>query len=539
MSQRFLYTTALILTCAGIAAAQGGRGGANWATAGGDPQRSGWVRADPQISRESVTKGVVQFLWKTKLDNAPRQLEALTPPAVTGRVITYKGFKDLMFISGSSDKIWSIDHPLGKIFWETKLPYAATYPQQTNPLPGCPGGLSSVMALNAGGPGSPYGPFAAGVTPPPAAPPAGRGAGPGGPPAGGRGLGGPRLPTTVYALSSDGLIHTVNQHSGEDITPAYKFIRPNSLARGLVVADNVAWIATTGGCGGTPNGIWSMDLGPAVAVKELSTVRWLSGTANIEGSAGFALGTNGTVYAATGDGPHDPANGEFGRTLLALDSKTLKLKDWYTPANDAIFRTAPVFFNFKEKDYLTVADQQGRLYILDAAAPGGADHKTPLFVSPPVATVAAGKGIHGALTTWQDGETRWILAPFSGALSAEAKNGGIAAYKVVEQGGKLSLQAGWTSRDLTSPAAPIVVNGVVFALSTGENMNVAPEQRATRSAPAVLYALDGTTGKEMWTSGRTIAGFSHSGGLASGASKVFVSTHDGTLYAFGYMIVRD
>ena len=56
---------------------------------------------------------------------------------------------------------------------------------------------------------------------------------------------------------------------------------------------------------------------------------------------------------------------------------------------------------------------------------------------------------------------------------------------------------------------------------------------------AVLYALDGSTGKELWSSGRTITGFSHSGGLAFGGSKVYVSTHDGTLYAFGYLLNRD
>jgi outer membrane protein assembly factor BamB len=272
----------------------------------------------------------------------------------------------------------------------------------------------------------------------------------------------------------------------------------------------------------------------------LSTVKWLSGNANIEGSAGFTFGAPGTIYAATGDGPHDPASGEFGKAIVALDQKTLKLKDWFTPSGDVTFRTAPVFFNFKEKDYLAVADAQGRLYVLDAAAPGGVDHKTPLFVTPPIAAVAAGKGIHNALASWQDADgTRWILAPFAGALSAEAKTGGIAAFKMVEQAGKISLQQGWTSRDLTSPAAPIIVNGVVFALSTGENTAVAPEQRAARSTPAVLYALDGASGKEMWSSARTITGFSHSGGLASGASKVFVSTHDGNLYAFGYLLSRE
>ena len=47
------------------------------------------------------------------------------------------------------------------------------------------------------------------------------------------------------------------------------------------------------------------------------------------------------------------------------------------------------------------------------------------------------------------------------------------------------------------------MNGVVFALSTGEYLapaNATPtaEQRAQRSTPAVLYALDSATGEEIW-----------------------------------------
>ena len=356
----------------------------------------------------------------------------------------------------------------------------------------------------------------------------------------------------MYALGSDGLLHIMNQHSGGDISPAPKFIRPNALARGLVVIDNWAFVATTGNCGRTPNGIWAMDLG--APVRELSTQKWWSGNANIEGSAGFAFGTDGTIYAATGEGVNDPAAGEFGRTVVALDPRTLKLKDWFTPAGEAGFKTAPVFFNYKNKDYVAVAGQEGRIYLLDAASLGGANHQTPVSVTSPYSTGAAGKGTWGALATWQDADgTRWILAPVAGALTADAKfpatngdarNGSIVAFKVVDQGGKPALQPAWVSCDLTAPAAPIIVNGVVFALSTGEYLppaNATPtaEQRAQRSTPAILYAFDPATGKDIWSSGKTITGFSSTGGLASNASKVFVSTHDGTLYAFGYLLNRD
>jgi len=39
---------------------------------------------------------------------------------------------------------------------------------------------------------------------------------------------------------------------------------------------------------------------------------------------------------------------------------------------------------------------------------------------------------------------------------------------VVDKDGGLGLQTSWTSRELVSPVAPIVINGVMFALSSGE-----------------------------------------------------------------------
>ena len=38
-------------------------------TVGGDAQRTGWVRTDPRISKDSAAKGL-QLLWKRQLDKA-------------------------------------------------------------------------------------------------------------------------------------------------------------------------------------------------------------------------------------------------------------------------------------------------------------------------------------------------------------------------------------------------------------------------------------------------------------------------------------
>jgi outer membrane protein assembly factor BamB len=153
-------------------------------------------------------------------------------------------------------------------------------------------------------------------------------------------------------------------------------------------------------------------------------------------------------------------------------------------------------------------------------------------------------GATGGLATWESEGTRWILAPSVGAAQPGMKipangpvaNGSLVAFKVVDQAGKLSLEPAWASRDLTSPAAPLVFNGVLFALSTGEhrpaNANANATARAKSSVPAVLYALDPATGKELWSSGKTITTFAR-GGLSAAAGQVYLVTFDNTVYAFG------
>jgi outer membrane protein assembly factor BamB len=118
-------------------------------------------------------------------------------------------------------------------------------------------------------------------------------------------------------------------------------------------------------------------------------------------------------------------------------------------------------------------------------------------------------------------------------------NGAVVAWKVVEQNGAASLEPGWVSRDLVSPLTPLVINGVVFAVSSGEarakDSKMTAAQRAKASVPAVVYALDASNGKELWNSGKTITSFAR-GGVSGGAGQIYLGTYDGTLYSFGFPI---
>jgi outer membrane protein assembly factor BamB len=48
-----------------------------------------------------------------------------------------------------------------------------------------------------------------------------------------------------------------------------------------------------------------------------------------------------------------------------------------------------------------------------------------------------------------------------------------------------------------------------------------------------FYALDGQTGKELYSSGDQITTFNHFSGLSIANGQVYISTYDGLLYCFG------
>jgi outer membrane protein assembly factor BamB len=262
----------------------------------------------------------------------------------------------------------------------------------------------------------------------------------------------------------------------------------------------VAYAATTHGCGSQPDGVWAMELG--AGKKEV--IAFQPKDAMIAGSAGFTLGRDGTIYITTKGGSSPMSN-----QLIALESKTLKQKA-AASVTGANFNSSPMVFTLKDKDVIA-ATGSGKLYLFDSSA----------LASGPIATAAVAgteKFEPGALASWEDAQNaRWIAVPSSR---------GIVTFKVADDNGKLTLQPVWTSRDIPSPLSPLVVNGVLFAASSG-----------TKGGPSVLYALDASTGKELWSSLRTITTSVRSG-LSAGQGNVYVPGADSTLYAFGFAIEK-
>jgi hypothetical protein len=505
----------LTLGAAGAAQAQG-RGGGAWTTAGSDAQRTSSVRTDAKISPESMQKPGFQFLWKRKLEGAGGQANLLTQPILLPNIIAYKGFKALAFVGGSADNVYAIDYELNRMFWTQHLATASKTPG----TPACPGGLTTLTKATAVAPavaggrgrGAGFGPGGPGAAPQGPVMPGGRDAG-----------------DNVFAISSGGMVHLMNPQVGTDQVPPVKFLPANAKVVGSILVGNVLYAATTGNCGGAANGVWAVDLvGEGKTVTTFDTKG-----AGVAGAVAPTFGTDGTIYVATGSGDSPVAN-----SVVSLESKTLTQKDWFTAGSSA-FTSAPVVFQYKGKDLVVAVNKDGRLYLLDSASVGGTDHKTPLFkTSPAVSTAGSTTG----LATWLDGSgTRWVLATTSGPVQADTKfamsngavtGGAIVAFTVVDTNDAPTLQPQWVSQDIKGPLTPAVINGVVFALASGHSD--APTARAgERATSAVLYALDGATGKQLWTSGTSITSPVRGIGPSGGDSQVYVAAEDGTLYAFG------
>jgi outer membrane protein assembly factor BamB len=109
------------------------------------------------------------------------------------------------------------------------------------------------------------------------------------------------------------------------------------------------------------------------------------------------------------------------------------------------------------------------------------------------------------------------------------------AFKVVGEGQDPKLESAWISGDFDLPDPPVIANGVLFALSTGENavQKGGEKTRFTNTHGAVLRALDAATGKELFNSKDDIASWVHFSGLAVANGQVYVVDHDSNVYAFG------
>jgi PQQ-like domain len=535
---------------AGLARAQG-RGGAVWTTAGNDAQRTSAVRTDARISTESLGRPGFQLLWKRQLDAATGPSGLTQPVFSAPGFITYKGFKGLAYVGGGSNAVYAIDYDLNRTFWSRKLDVPATPGSDA-----CPAGLTAITEVTQLAPVGPLrlgGPPAGRAAASPAAGPAPARAGGGGAAApagrGGRGRGGAgggrgsrNAVSALYVASSDGMLRGLNLMDGTDwFLPAQLLPAANAKIAGAILADNTMYVGTAGNCGGVPNGVYAMDLTPApgpvsapgslplpppATPASTAVTRWVTNGGDVVGMSP-ALGTDGTVYVATGDG--DYSSTAFSDSIVALEPGTLEQKDYFTPGKTP-FTTSPVIFQLEGRELIAAANQDGRVYVLDPASLGGADHKTPLAsfdaASPAVQRITG-------LATIEADSGRWIVMACTWIGSPQTPKDFVAAGQLTLENAVVSFDRRWISPQTLPQLTPAIANGVVFGLSAGERSSA-----GTPARNAVLYALDLATGKQLWDSGTAIQSVVGGVGPAVDDGQVYVVGKDGALYTFGFVVER-
>ena len=508
------FAGAMLLS--GVARAQGTPRGF-WTAPDADAAHNNWQKAETEITTATVGKEF-KFLWKLKLGTGSARASSFSEPILFPGLITGRGFKDLA-LWADANTLYAVDSELGTLVWQKdfKLPHQACGGSNIQVIAEAP----QVIHFGVHKPATPHP-----ATPPPPEEPLAPSARRVGVAAGGGyfGLRG------VYVLTGDGYLHEQIMATGLDYAPPVKFFpAPGGSSFGLNMDDKIVYTAAGSGCKNVADAIWSIDLN----TPDYTVSSYKAQKLSVAGLTGPAIG-DGTAYITTGTGPDDPAAGLYANSVVALNAKDLKVKDWYTPSDAAKSKTlnaSPVVFTLKDKELIAAPGKDGTLVLLDSASLGGADHHTPLFQTDKVAE-SGKRGAWESLASWQDksGAT-WVFVSIDGPVSPDAKfattngtatHGSIVAFKVEEKDGHPVLTPSWISRDLKNPAPPAIANGVVFALDGGD-----------RSNHATLYALDAATGKELYSSGDAIETYTHLAGMSVGDGHVFFTTHDNTLYSFG------
>ena len=501
--------------------------GSDWLLEGNDLGRTGWDRNEKTLSVSNVKD--LKLLWKTHLDSTPREMHNIFPPLTVEKVNTPNGTKSIGVVAGVSNDVYGIDLSEGEQIWHVKLDSTYNPPAGRGGGTLCPGGQTDVPAI---GPGAAPGQY------------------------------------TLYTVGWDGRLFQLNVADGKEIAPPQNFMPANAKPQALALYNGTIYTTNTQGCGGNMNGFYSFNL----ATNKASV--FLPAGGGLWGRRGVSIDDNGVAYLGTGDGTYNPEQHQLGNAIVGVkldNNQQLQLASYYGPPDanwmhgrDLDINVTPVAFDYKGKHFLVGSSKECRIYLLDRDNLGGADHQTALYRSPLLCNdnqTWDAQGVWGAISEWQDAQgNAWVLVPFWGPVSASfhapieygrPQNGGVGAYKVEQKDGKWQLTPAWLSRDMAMGEETVIANGVVFAYGSGEDTNQrTPDvafdktrtpaengggspQRIAGSTHITLYALDGQTGKELWSSGDQITSFSHFSGITIANGRVYVPTFAGDVYCFG------
>ena len=580
-------TCLMLLFCLGgvslTVQAQSGRT-REWLTWGGDIERTGWNRGETALSKQTVAR--LSLKWKTQIDkDVSIEIESgnsmLTAPLVAQGVRTPQGMKTVLYTLSASNTLAALDAATGASIWRrtfdnTVDPRSAPNWICTNVSTATPvidKAKNTIYMLAADGRlhGVDLASGQARLVPP------------------------PEFVTPFsrnWSLNLvDGVLYTtVGRGCGNGPVPGAPAPPPGTIRGGGAPAAQGDAAARAGaapagqgggrGRGGPPPPVAAHMIAIDLNNPARPISRFFTSTARPNGAwsrAGLAWAFD-SLFVQTADGVWNPPQGLWGQTLLRLAPKTLQVLDYFTPsnldvlnANDLDYGSGGTLgFTFRNRDLVVSAGKDGTVYLLDAKSLGGADHRTPMF------SMKAGNdelsyasmGVWGAPATFVNARNeRWVYLPMWGPPSKEikfehshgaARDGSIMAFQVVLEGDKPVLVPRWVSHNLAVPDSPVIANGVIYAISTGENTlqrhtdpryheiyqkpgapplpktgTLTAEERGQNTTHTILYALDAETGQELYSSRDLIDDWTHLSSITVADGSVYVTTRKTTVYAFG------
>ena len=495
----------------------------DWLMFNHDQQRTGLNNGETALTKSNVSR--LNLLWTTQLSTpvAVTTLQTLTAPLV----VTVGG-KLLVFVMGADDTLFAVDGASGEVLWQKSFQNGHKPQRAATWL--CANAEQATPVID-------------------------------------------RQKGVIYFTTSDGNLRAAALTDGSEKLRPAPFVAPFSRNWSLNLVDNYVYTTAGRGCGGdAANPIEAGTIAAAdISDPEHVTVNHVfTGTGRPAGPwsrAGVALGPQG-LYVQTADGPTDAGSGFFGNSVLAVRAGGRGIADSFIPPNWRYLTAkdldlgsgSPTIFPFKGRALIATGAKEGLVYLLDANALGGGtpEHDKALYTSPHFGNDAVkldGWGFWGAFSTWQNelGE-RFIYLPMWNKQAAETagsfkyKNGdttqgSVMALQVVQDGANFSLEPLWVTGVNQAPDAPVVANGVVFAVGTGEQTIQNPgrpmslaEGAVFRSTPVghqELYALDAETGKILYDSRNLLKDWDHFSEPVVSHGKVYLVSHDAHLYAFG------
>ena len=255
------------------------------------------------------------------------------------------------------------------------------------------------------------------------------------------------------------MFRTLGLVSGKDVRRPAPFVPAGARFSDLIAVNDRVYAATSNGCGGAADGIWSIDI-----VERHEARCFVEDQRRLSHRVGRL---RHQWHRHRGDWAWHC----HGRRLRQRDrragSEDARFEDWFRQPG-VEFAAPPVVFQESGKDIVAVTTRDGRILLLDTGSLGGTNHDTPLFAS---ASLTGGAATFAAQSPamWEerapsppsrDGAccfiravtadgARWLLIPIAGPLPGSlgaAGNGAVSSGAIL--GVKLAHQDGkfWFNR---------------------------------------------------------------------------------------------